>query len=214
MISVIEALYKNKDKIDFGWKPEPGAVSYNVYVGLAPGVMVSLATGIPSIPSDMARFLGKIPYSAQIADVRTALSLAATVDFSTRVFYFAIVYTNALSVTSTLADSTIVEVPPPGIVSKAMKDDPSINRHIYFFSPEDQNWVKAVGSSSGALVVETADFFKSNITTVYTYDGTNLSTIKSYPSDATVTGYPAKLTTYTYNVGGLVSKIQITDSTI
>jgi len=64
------------------------------------------------------------------------------------------------------------------------------------------------------LVVDSADFFKSNITTEYTYDGTNLSTIKSYPSDSTTAGYPAKLTAYTYTGGGLVSKIQITDSTI
>jgi hypothetical protein len=216
MINVIEPLYKSQNKIDFGWRPEVGAVSYKVYVGLAPASVTQLATGIDNIKSNRPMDMGKIPYTTNIADVQSLLSLSTDYDFSNTVFYFAITYVNSSgseSVHTPIPASNIIEVPPVGIIPRTMKDDPTINRHPYVFSDDTQRWTKVAGSSMGAVIVDSADFFKSNITTIYTYDTTRVSTIKSYLSDAT-TGSPAKLTTYSYNGSGLVSQIQITDSTV
>jgi len=214
MTSVIEPLYKSKDKIQFAWKQEPGAVSYKMYVGVTPTVttLVSLYTKISNQVSQVPISLGKVTYDALATDVVTALSLAATTDFSNKVFYFTITFVNSLGAESARASSTVVEVPPVGITSRFMKDDPTINRHPFVFSDGLQRWVKTAGSSSGGLVVDTCDYYKANITTDYTYDGTNIKTTRSYLSDAT-TGSPAKLTAYTY-VGSSLTKIQITDSTV
>jgi hypothetical protein len=217
MISVIEPLYKATDRIDFGWKPEPGAVTYKVYVGLAPALMTLFVSGVDNMQSNRSMDLGKIPFSANIADVQSTLVLSTDYDFSNTVFYFAITYVDSGGTESPhtpIPALNIIEVPPVGVIPRNMKDDPTINRHPYVFSNDNQKWTKTAGSPMGAVIVDSADFFKSNITLDYTYDTTNLKTIKSYPSDATAIGSPAKLTTYTYGAGGLVSKIQITDSTI
>lgn len=215
MINVIQPLYKSVNQIKFGWNQEPGAASYNVYVGLAPANLQELAADVSNIPSTASSDLGKVPYTAHIADVQAVLSLTTDYDFSNTVFFFAITYNDSTGTESQHApipSSNIIEVPPVGIIPRFMKDDPTMNRHPYVFNNDLQKWTKAAGSPMGAVIVDAADFYKSNITVEYTYDGTNLSTIKSYPSDATASGSPAKLTTYTYN--GLVSKIQITDSTV
>ena len=214
MNSFIEPLYKSANKIDFGWVPEPGAKSYNMYVGTSSSVLVSLYTGIPPWPSRDPRSQNKIPYSATIEDVRTALGLPSTATFAgSEVFYFTITYMDASNAESSIAGSRIVKVPPVGIVTDVMKDDPTANRHCYVFSQDLQRWIKMAGTSSGAVAVDTSDYFKANITTVYTYDTTNVKTIKSYPSDATTPGSYAKLTTYTWT-GSQVSTISITDSTV
>lgn len=211
MVSSIEPLYKSVNAIKFGWARESGAVSYNIYVGKVESPLTLLVSNIADVPSEQALARGKVYYEVAIADVRTTLSLAATVDFSNTVFFFAITYVNSGGAESSLSDSTIVEVPPVGIISKPMKDDPTIRRHPFVFSDGLQRWVKQVGSASGAMVVDTSDYYKTNITTEYTYDGTNLKTALSYLSDAT-TGSPAKLTTYTYS-GSQVTKMEITDTT-
>jgi len=215
MISFIEPLYKSVEKIQFGWKPEPGVTveSYKVYAGITPTVstLLLLADNISSQASQQPQSRGKISYDALIADVRTLLTLPSTADFGNTVFYFTITYVVA-SVESSINESIIVEVPPVGIGPRFMKDDPTINRHPYVFSDNEQRWSKQAGSARGAVIVDTSDYYKANITTDYTYDGTALSTIKSYLSDAT-TGSPAKLTTYTYS-GSDVTKIEITDSTV
>jgi len=217
MVSFIEALYKSPQSILFGWKKEPTAGpsdTYNVYVGItsAPALLTKLASGIPNIPDKAPATQGKVAYKALIGSVVTLLSLPATTDFSNKLFYFAItVVINGSE--SLIANSTIVAVPPVGIVSKYMKDDPTINRHMFAFSDDIQRWVKAAGSPSGAVITDAADFYKSNITTVYTYDGTNLATMKSYLSDATTSGSWAKLTTYTYS-GSQLIKIVVTDATV
>jgi hypothetical protein len=94
-----------------------------------------------------------------------------------------------------------------------MRDDPSINRHIYLFSNEDQKWIKGLGNSSGAAITSESALYADNIVKEYTYDGTDISTLKVYSSDATVAGSPAKLTTYTY-IGGFLTKSITTDSTV
>jgi hypothetical protein len=213
MVNVIQPLQKSAGQIKFGWIQEPGATAYNVYVGLAPALIQKLASNVSKAPSTASSDLGKIPYIAYIDDVRTLLSLTTDYDFSNTVFYFAITYNTGGSEVLPIPASNIIEVPPVGIIPRTMRDDPTINRHPYVFSNDNQKWTKVAGSSMGATIVDSADFFKTNLTTEFTYDSTNLSTIKSYPSDATVAGSPAKLTTYTYN-GGLVTKIQITDSTV
>jgi len=216
MLNVIQPLYKSVNQIKFGWNQEIGAASYNVYVGLAPANVLKLASNVSNTPSTASSDLGKVPYAAKIADVQTLLTLTTDYDFSNTVFFFAITYndsTGTESANTPIPSSNIIEVPPVGIIPRYMKDDPTMNRHFYVFNNDLQKWTKSAGSSMGAIIVDTADFFKSNITTEYTYDTTNVATIKSYPSDATVSGSPAKLTTYTYN-GGLVTKIQITDSTV
>lgn len=214
MINAIQPIYKSKEDIQFGWNPEPGAVSYKIYVGLGPVLNVTpLVTGIANVLDNVPATQHLVTCTVQIADVRTLLGLPATVDFSNKLFYFAITFVNSANVESPLASSIVVEVPPVGITVRTMRDDPTINRHDYVFSGSLQKWVKMAGSSSGAIVTDTADFYKSNMTTLFTYDGTNLKTIKSYPSDATLAGMPAKLTTYTYS-GSQVIKIQVTDSTV
>lgn len=215
MNSFIEPLYKSIEIITFGWKPEPYIIvsSYKVYVGITSSIasLFMLADGISSSVSEQPSTRGKIIYNASISNIRTLLSLASTVDFSNMVFYFAITYVSA-GVESNLNDSIIVGVPPVGIGPRFMKDDPTINRHPYVFSDEVQRWSKQAGSAMGAAMVDMSDYYKANIITEYAYDGTNLSTTKSYLSDAT-TGSLAKLTTYTYT-GSYVNKVVITDSTI
>jgi hypothetical protein len=209
MITFIEPLYKSKDSILFAWNPEPGAVSYTIYVGTTPvfAAMTSLVAGLHNAVGNNPAAPGKVAYKVTAASVLTALSLS-TGDFSANAFYFALVSDNAI------APSRVVLVPPVGIMPPYMKDDPTINRHPYVFSSDLYAWVKAAGSSNGATIIDSADYYKSNITTEYTYDSSNVTSTKSYPSDATSSGSPAKLTTYSYNVLGKVTKIQITDSTV
>jgi hypothetical protein len=172
-----------------------------------------LAVGIANVPDNVPATRYLISYTAQAADVRALLSLPASIDFSNHLFYFTITFVNSSNVESPLSGSIIVEVPPVGITVKTMRDDPSINRHGYVFSDSLQKWTKMIGSSDGATITDTADFYKMNLTTVFTWDGTNVSTVKSYPSDATLAGMPAKLTTYFYS-GSTLNMIQITDSTV
>jgi len=211
MDTFIEPLYKSQNEIKFAWAPEDGAVSYKVYVGLVPSPLSLLEEYVSSSVSELSLARGKVLYIAQASAVQTALSLAATVDFSNTVFFWTITYVDAAGAESAIADSTVVEVPPVGITAKLMKDDPAIRRHPFVFSDELQRWTKTMGSSSGAMIVDSSDFYKTNMTTEYTYDGTDMSTSLSYLSDAT-TGSPAKLTTYTY-VASQLTKIEITDTT-
>jgi len=215
MISFIEPLYKALENIQFGWKPEPSVSvdSYKIYVGLVPAVtsLQLLAENISSTVSGQPSNRGRIIYDASITDVRTLLSLPSTTTFGNTVFYFTITYVSG-GAESSINDSTVVEVPPVGVGQRLMKDDPTINRHPYVFSDNEQRWSKQAGSARGAMAVDMCDYYKINMTSEFTYDGTNISTIKSYLSDAT-TGSPAKLTSYTYNAS-LITKIEITDSTV
>lgn len=213
----IEPLYKSPDKIEFGWNKEPGDVaSYNVYVGMA-GIVSALtqlnADAIPNYASDFPQYRGKVAYVAEIAAVRALLSLSSSIDFSNVVLYWAITTVDSAGSESSLADSTIVTVYPTGIDTKVQKDDHTIDRHIYGFSDDLIRWIKLSASGKGALIVDTSDYYKDNITTDYTYDGTNLTTTRSYPSDQTSSGMPAKLTTYEYS-GSQLTKVTITDSTV
>jgi hypothetical protein len=174
--------------------------------------MQLLYQNISSQVSKQSGTLGKVTQVAEIADVITLLSLPSTADFSNKVLYWTLTYVDSVGSTSDIALSTIVKVPPVGIIPKYMKDDPTINRHVYFFSEEDQKWVKSMGTSSGALITSSSGFYADNVTTEYTYVGDTTST-KTYLSDATTAGSPAKLTTY-YYTGGLLTKTVTTDSTI
>lgn len=212
----IEPLYKSKDKIEFGWNKEPGDVeTYNIYVGTAGIVsaMTSFVTGVKNYGSQLAKYRGKVAYPAEIADVRSVLSLPSTVDFSNVVLYWTLTTVDSSGAESALADSTIVTVHPVGIDAKLQKDDHSIDRHIYGFSDDLIRWIKLSASGKGALITDASDYYKDNIITEYTYDGTNLSTTRSYPSDMTTSGSPAKLTTYEYSGSDLI-KTTITDSTV
>ena len=213
MNSFIEPLYKSINLIKFGWARESDAASYNIYVGQVSSSLSVLYTGIPDIPSQQPVGLGKVVYDVTIEDVRTLLTLASTVNFGNKLFYFAITYVDSVGSESLLSDSIIVQVPPVGIIPKTMKDDATINRHGYVYSDSLLRWTKMMGSSSGAVIIDPSDYYKANITTEYTYDGTDLSTMKSYLSDATTAGSPAKLTTYTY-ASGLLIKVEVTDSTV
>ncbi len=213
MNSFIEPLYKAVDLIKFGWSREAGAVSYNMYVGQTSGSLSQLYTDIPDVASKQPVGLGKVIRDATIEDVRSTLSLASTVNFGNRTLYFAITYVDSVGAESALADSRIVEVPPVGITPKTMKDDPTIRRQGFVYSEDLLKWVKMAGSASGALITSESSFYSDNITTEYTYDGTNLSTEKSYLSDATTAGSPAKLKTYTYSGSDLI-KVVVTDSTV
>jgi hypothetical protein len=213
MNSFIEPLYKAVDLIKFGWSRETGAITYNMYVGLTSGSLSSLYTGIPDVASKQPVGLGKVIYDATIEDVRTVLGQASTVDFGNKTFFFAITYVDSVGAESAIADSRVVEVFPVGLIPKTMKDDPTISRHGYVFSDDVLRWIKMAGTSAGALITSASDLYKDNITTEYTYDGTNLATTKSYLSDATTAGNPAKLTTYTYSGSDLIKTV-VTDSTV
>lgn len=213
MDSIIQALYKSTNLIKFGWNRESGAVSYKIYVGQIATSLTAVASNIPDVPSKQPIGLGKVVYDITIEEVRATLSLVSTVNFENKVFYFAITYVDSVGSESSIADSTVAEVPPVGIINKLMKDDPTMNRHGYVFSDSLIRWTKMAGSGRGAVITDPSDYYKANITSDYTYDGTDVKTILSYLSDATTAGSPAKLTTYTW-VASLVTKIQITDSTV
>lgn len=210
MQTFIEPLYKSRDQIQFGWSPEPGATAYAMYVGLSAGSLTKLYDGISNMQSKAPQNQGKVPYTATLIDVQALLSTAQ--NFTDDVFYFAITYYVG-AVESALSGSRVVAVPPVGISSVPMKDDPMRMRQQFAFSPEIQRWVKVAASSSGAIAVSTSDYFQANMVTEYTYDTTNVATIKTYPADATTAGSPAKLTTNTW-VGSQLTKTVVTDSTV
>lgn len=218
MVTFIEPLYKSQFSIFFVWAPEPGnvAMSYNVYVGQTPvPSALVLLKNVNYAPGNSPAAPGKIAVRIYSSSVLSALSLSSG-DFTTNSFYFTITYINSAGSESALTTSKIVMVPPVGVISSYMRDDPTVNRHPFVFSPDIQCWVKASGSSNGATIVDQSDFYKANITTAYTYDtSSRVSIVKTYPSDATVSGMPAKMTAYTYSGSSTSpSKIQITDSTV
>jgi hypothetical protein len=215
MQTTLEALWKSTDKLTVGWSKEPVQVdSYNIYISLSPVTvaMTLLKSGVSPYTSENPATYKKVAVDVTIETVRTTLSLPATVNFSNTVFYMTITYVNSLG-ESPIADSTIIEVLPLGISSKFRRDNPVNDRMMFGFSNDIQKWVKAAVTPSGAIITDTADFFKSNTVTEYAYDGTNVSTMKSYSSDMTAVGSPAKLTSYQYS-GSLVTKITVTDSTV
>jgi hypothetical protein len=218
MNTFIEVLDKSAGQITFGWKPEAitGVSGYNVYVGQVsiPGSMVLLVSNVAPQPSSASGTYKKVVCSVSAAGVQTALGLPTTSDFSNLLLYFAITYLDMSLAESPLADSTIVEVPPVGIMGKTMKEDPTTNRHIYGFSDELQRWIKAAATGSGALIVSSSSYYSANMVTEYTRDASgNVLIEKAYFADRTVSGSPAKLTTYEYS-GGYVSKVTVSDSTV
>ena len=217
MQTFIEPLSKTPDVIQFGWNAEPvsGVRGYNVYVGQVPvaASLSLLASNVSPTPSNETPYIKKVPYNATIESVRTALGLASTFDFSNLLLYWSITYTNSAGTASAIADSRIVEVPPVGILVKTKREDPITNRNAFYFSDERQRWIKGAASGNGAVIVDSCDFFKANITTEYTYSSSLLTSTKSYFSDRTTAGSPAKLTTYSYDATDL-TKVVVTDSTV
>lgn len=215
MITFVEALYKANENLKLGWNPEPGrvAASYRLYVGLtsAAASLTQLLSYVSAQSSPLPGERGKVTVDVPIASVRTALGLPLTVDFSNILLYWAITYLDSAGVES--AKSTVIEIPPVGITTRYMKDDPSINRHMWGFSDENYRWVKIAASSNGGLVTSASNYYLPNTITEYTYDGTNMATTKTYLSDRTTAGSPAKLVSYTYS-GSQVTRIAITDSTV
>ena len=222
MNTKIEAIRKTQDFIVFAWNPEDDATpsSYTVYVSTIPNSvsMVSLAANVsPQITKNVAAGLNKIPYQANIADVRTALSLASTNNFTNTLLYFTITYTENGS-ESAIADSVIVEVPPVGIVRPTGVDDPTANRNIFLWSDEIQKWHKAAGSSRGGIATGDSIYYQVNETQEWTYDSSgNPLTAKAYLSDATASGSYAKSVAYEYSDTTnptKPTKIIVTDSTV
>jgi hypothetical protein len=218
MQTAFEALWKSKEKMMAGWSPEPTVQvsSYNIYIGLAPVLssLTLLKSGVSPYRSDVPQALKKVAVELQIAEVRTALGLSTTIDFSNTLFYFAITYLDSAMVESAIADSILVTVPPVGIGSRERNADNQVYESYNFgFCDQSQKWVKIAATTSGAILTSSSDFYSANITTEYTYDGTNVATIKTYPSDMTVAGSPAKLTSYSYS-GSQVTKVVVSDSTV
>lgn len=218
MNSVLQAVRKTPDYIEFAWNPEDGASpqSYKIYAGKTPdsATMSLLATVSSSaVQAYYPTALGKVYYKAEIATVRTALTISSTLDFSNLLLYYTMTYVEG-GVESNIALSTVISVPPVGINSREMKDDPTINRHPYVWADGDQRWYKQAGSGWGGVAVDSAAFYKINEIQEYTRDASgNPLTMKAYLSDATLPGSYAKLVTYDYT-GGYVSKITVTDSTV
>lgn len=214
MVTFIESLYKSINQITFGWKPEPGAVAkaYNMYVGLSPASLIRVYSNIPPTVATDMQAIGKVPWFANSADVAAVLGYP-NLNFGNADLFFAITYIDANNAESALAGSTVIEVPPVGITTRFMKDDPAINRHMYVFSNDIQKWVKVLGTPIGAMVVDTSDYFKANMVTEYTYSGSNVATERIYPSDATTSGSPAKLITYSYSGSNLIKTV-VSDSTV
>ena len=216
MQTFIEPLYKSDDKIQFGWNPEPvaGITYYKVYVGQGPGTLTLLADRISTQTSDNPVYLRKVAFDAMIDDVRTVLSLPSTLNFGNLLLYFAITYVNSAGAESPITSSRVVEVPPVGILGKTQREDPTANRHIFGFSDEIQRWIKIATSGTGAIIVSSSDYYSPNMTTMYTRDSSgNVLTEKTYFSDRTSSGSPAKLLSYSY-ADGFVSKVTVSDSTV
>lgn len=216
MQTKVEILYKASETLNLGWQPEPEDVaSYKLYVGLVDdsSVLSLLDQNISAQKSEDSGTIGKVVYNVAIADVISTLGLASTRNFSNTAFYFAITWVNSSGVESSIADSTVVEALPVGIVPKYRKDDPTVNRFMFGFSEEEWKWVKLMASGGGALITDSCGLYQSNTITEYTYDGTNLSTEKTYFTDRTETGSPAKLITYEYS-GSQLTKVTVTDSTV
>lgn len=217
MNTFIEVLYKAADKITFGWNPEAatGILGYNVYVGQVaiPASMVVVAANVAPQPSNSPQSYKKVTCDVTATNVQTALGLPVTLDFSNLLLYFTITYITGAG-ESLIADSTIVEVPPVGVNGRTMREDPSINRHLYGFSDEMQRWIKLAGTGRGALIVDSNPFYKTNMITEYTRDSSgNVLTEKAYFADRTMLGSPAKLITYDYSAG-FVSKVTVSDTTV
>jgi hypothetical protein len=217
MNTFIEILYKAADKITFGWSPEAltGISGYNVYVGQVsiPGSLTKIVSNVAPQSSNSSQSYRKVTCDVTATMVQALLGLPSTSDFSNLLLYFAITYISG-SGESSIASSTVVEVPPVGVNGKTMREDPSVNRHLYGFSDEMQRWVKAAGTGRGALIVDSCDFYKANMITEYTRDGTgNVLTEKVYFSDRTTSGSPAKLVTYSYS-GGYINRVAVSDSTV
>ena len=217
MNTFIEVLYKAADKITFGWNPEAptGILGYNVYVGQVsiPGSM-TLVTGnvAPQVSNDSISYK-KVTCNITSAQVQAVLGLTVTMDFSNLLLYFTITYITSAG-ESLIADSVVVEVPPVGVNGRTMREDPSINRHLYGFSDEMQRWIKLAGTGRGALIVDSNPFYKTNMITEYTRDSSgNVLTEKAYFADRTMLGSPAKLITYDYSAG-FVNKVTVSDTTV
>ena len=216
MKTFIEPLNKTNSKIQFGWNIESpsGVQGYKIYVGQVPSGLTLLVSDISSRTSNEPGSFRKVTYDVTIESVRTLLGIPSSFDFSNLLLYFAITYVDGYGTESLISDSIVVEVPPVGIYGKTMKEDPTQNRHLFGFSDELQKWIKVAASSKGAIIVDSSDYFKANMTTLYTRDSSgNVLTEKSYFSDRTTSGSPAKMTTYSYS-GGFVSKVVITDTTV
>jgi len=215
MATTVDALQKSTSKLLLAWSPVLGVQSYNLYGGLVnlSGSLVLLKTTVPPITSQKPGEVGKIAVEVTIEEVRTTLSLTSIADFSNTQFFFAVTSMNTAGVWSAIADSPIATIPPVGITIKYQKDDPGGNRHMFGFSEEAWRWVKVMASSGGALVTDSNAFYAMNTVTAYTYDTTNVSSMKIFLSDHTTAGSPAKLYSYEYT-GSLVSKVTVTDSTV
>jgi len=211
---LIEPLVKSPDKIQFGWKPVDSADTYKVYASQTsdPTGMTLLAE-VSNQVSRLPTGLGMGVYDAEIADVQSALSLSSDLDFSNTILYFAVTYVSG-GVEDPISASEVVEVPPVGVTPKVMKDDPSIRRQGMVFSDSLQRWTKMMGSGAGAVVTDSCPLYAANTVSEFTYDGSgNVLTEKTYLSDRTSAGSPAKLKTYEYT-GSDITKITITDSTV
>ena len=218
MQSTLEALWKSKERLIAGWIPEPGVTvsSYNIYAGLAPVLssLTKIQERVSPYVSETPQTRGKVTAYIEISDVRSLLGLPASIDFSNTLFYYAITYLDSAGAESPIADSILVTVPPVGIGAKTRNsDNMTYESYNFGFSDDLQRWIKIATTDMGASIVSQSDYHIANITTEYTYDGTNLLTMKAYPSDQTLAGSPAKLTTYEYS-GSQLTKTVVTDSTV
>ena len=218
MNSFVEVLDKSANTLLLGWRPEAttGISGYNVYVGQVPIAesMKLIAENVAPQLSNEPGSYKKVTASISASAVATALGLSVTSNFSNLLLYFTITYIDMSLTESSIGDSIIVEVPPVGVMIKTMKEDPTANRHIYGFSEELQKWIKAMSSSSGALITDACNLYRANTITEYTRDASgNVLTEKVYFSDRTAAGSPAKLITYDYT-GLYVGRVSIVDSTV
>ena len=220
MISVVEVIRKTAVGLELGWKPEPGVnvINYKLYCSTVPTAasMSLLRDNInPAVKRADTPGLGKVYLPISQTEIQTVLG--SSVLLSETTIYLLLTYVD-VSGESLLSASTIVEVPPTGIILEYLRDDPTINRSPFVFSHDRQRWVKTAGSSSGALITSSSIFNTSNEITEYTYDSSgSVATAKSYLPDATTAGCPAKLITYTYGDPSWPTKptkVVITDSTI
>jgi hypothetical protein len=164
--------------------------------------------------ADSSSGLGKVFITLTLAEVRAILG---NVTFSDNVLYFLLTYVD-VGGESTKISSNIVEMPPVGIIPQYLRDDPTTNRSLFIFSHERQKWVKMAGSSEGGAISTISTFYSSNEILEYTYDSSgSVLTTKSYLPDATVSGCPAKLITYTYGNPSFPTKptkTVVSDSTV
>ena len=100
-----------------------------------------------------------------------------------------------------------------GVIIRQPKDAHTSTVPIICGITTDGTIIPVAIDASGALSINSSILFIENITTEYTYTGNYILTEKVYVTGS-ISGAPAKLITYTYNLSNQIIKKEITNTTV